>query len=401
MAITWDQSGTNGVCRHGNFFIRWNDGKQRVFSSCAGLSPAARRLLSRGFTCRTNARTACEVVAEEIKVETPREQVDKAKYRPVMPAVRQYTRFAEFVGQNEVIERLKLAVAAAKKRGETLDHVLIYGSPGLGKTALAHVIACEMGRSPNVTTGHAINNRNSVIDFVGTIKQGDVVFLDEIHTMRQDVQRMLLTVLQEFRLDTSSEKVSIPPFTLIGATTDVAKMIRPLRDRFPIHVRLDLYHAEDLALLAKTTFKGFNLTSTENANTELAQLARGTPRILLHYAKAVRDHVCTNDRTHVRVSDVKEGLARIGVDAHGFTGGDRRYLEYLARHSDRTVGVDSICAAIDEPKDSVVYMIEPYLLQSEYITRTRSGRQITQCGQDIVNNGYAGKRKIGFQHDQG
>jgi len=292
----------------------------------------------------------------------------------------------EYIGQDRVREQLQVAIAAAKQRGEPLDHVLLHGPPGLGKTTLACVIANELGVQIRSTSGPAIEKPGDLLGIVTNLQAGEVLFIDEIHRMSPVVEEMLYPALEDFEADVvvgqgpsaRTVKMRLEKFTLIGATTRTGLLTSPLRSRFGITYRLDFYGATDLQEIVRRSAKILGVPTDDEAAGEIARRARGTPRIANRLLRRVRDYAQVRASGHITMEVAKAGLQLLEVDEHGFDDVDRRLLRTIIdKFGGGPVGLNTIAAAISEEKDAIEDIYEPYLIQIGFLDRTPRGRVAT------------------------
>ncbi|ENA36790.1 MULTISPECIES: Holliday junction branch migration DNA helicase RuvB [Pseudomonas] len=296
-------------------------------------------------------------------------------------------RLTEYIGQPVVREQMSLFIQAAKGRGEALDHTLIFGPPGLGKTTLANIIAEEMGVAIKSTSGPVIERPGDLAALLTSLEAGDVLFVDEIHRLSPVVEEVLYPAMEDYQLDimigegpaARSIKLDLPPFTLVGATTRAGMLTNPLRDRFGIIQRLEFYSVEDLASIVTRSAKILNLTIEAEGAVEIARRARGTPRIANRLLRRVRDFAEVRGQGRISHTIASQALDLLDVDARGFDHLDRRLLLTLIDKFDGgPVGVDSLAAAISEERHTIEDVLEPYLIQQGYIMRTPRGRMVTR-----------------------
>jgi Holliday junction DNA helicase RuvB len=304
------------------------------------------------------------------------------------PALRP-RRLDEYVGQTDLVERVRIAVQAARSRGEPVDHVLLHGPPGLGKTTLAHVIASEMGTRAVVTSGPALTKAGDLVGTLTRLGAGDVLFIDEIHRLPAAVEEYVYPAMEEYRVDFTVDQgmharmVTLPikPFTLIGATTRAGLLTQALRSRFGLSHHLDFYGQDELERIVSRAAGLLGVPVDAASVTTLAARSRGTPRVALRLLRRVRDWAQVRGRGRVDAAAVQAGLELEGVDAHGLDALDRKYLRTLARtYRGGPVGLETLAATIGEDADTLEDLVEPFLLRSGLLARTRQGRRLTADG---------------------
>ena len=289
----------------------------------------------------------------------------------------------EYIGQTKVKENMKIYIEAAKKRGEPLDHCLFYGPPGLGKTTLSNIISNERKSNIKITSGPAIEKPGDLAAILTNLSEFDVLFIDEIHRLSKSVEEILYPALEDFTLDiiigkgpsARSIRLDLPKFTLIGATTKVGALTTPLRDRFGIIHRLELYDEKDLATIVKRSSKILGINIDEEATNEIARRSRGTPRIANRLLKRVRDYALVLGDGNITLKIAKIALNKLEIDELGLDEIDRKMLDtMISVYNGRPVGVETIAASIGEEVNTIEDVYEPYLIQIGFIARTPRGR---------------------------
>jgi Holliday junction DNA helicase RuvB len=295
-------------------------------------------------------------------------------------------RLDEFTGQRQVCKNLRVFIEAARKRDEALDHVLLSGPPGLGKTTLAQIVARELGVGFRLTSGPVIAKAGDLAALLTNLQPRDVLFIDEIHRLSPVVEEILYPAMEDFQLDlmigegpaARSIRIDLPPFTLLGATTRSGLLTTPLRERFGIPLRLDFYAPEDLERILLRWALKLDMALTPDGASEVARRSRGTPRVAGRLLRRVRDFAAVSDVATVDAEVASRALAWLEVDARGFDAEDRRYLTCIAEnHGGGPVGVETLAAALSEQRGTIEEVIEPYLMQQGFVSRTPRGRMLT------------------------
>jgi Holliday junction DNA helicase RuvB len=296
-------------------------------------------------------------------------------------------RLGEYIGQDKVKENLRIAITAAQQRNEPLDHVLLYGPPGLGKTTLANIIAAEMGVSIRTTSGPAIERPGDLAAILTNLQPDDVIFIDEVHRLARAVEEILYPAMEDYALDlvlgkgpgARSMRLALPRFTLIGATTRYAMMSAPLRDRFGAVYRLDFYDTEAIAHIVERSARILEVELQEPGRDEIARRSRGTPRVANRLLRRVRDYAQVMADGVITEQVAGEALARLEIDAMGLDDVDHKVLHtIIEKFNGGPVGLDTLAASISEEADTIMDVYEPYLLQLGYIQRTPRGRVATR-----------------------
>lgn len=317
---------------------------------------------------------------------TPRRLVTADKRDDDVDASLRPQKLADFIGQEKARANLKIFIDAARARNEALDHVLFVGPPGLGKTTLAQIVARELGVNFRSTSGPVIAKAGDLAALLTNLEPRDVLFIDEIHRLNPQVEEILYPAMEDFQLDliigegpaARSVKIDLAPFTLVGATTRAGLLTNPLRDRFGIPVRLNFYTEAELELIVSRGARVLGLGMTADGANEIARRARGTPRIAGRLLRRVRDFAHVEGASAVDRKIADRALSALEVDAAGLDAMDRRYLSTIAlNYGGGPVGVDTIAAALSEPRDAIEDIIEPYLIQKGFIQRTPRGRLLT------------------------
>ncbi len=321
----------------------------------------------------------------ENRIVTPTEIMgENADDNPLRPQ-----RLDDYIGQDKAKQNLSVFIEAAKQRGETLDHVLLYGPPGLGKTTLSKIIANELGVNFRITSGPAIEKPGDLAALLTNLNDGDVLFIDEIHRINRAVEEVLYPAMEDFAIDVITGKgqmavsyhVPLPRFTLVGATTRAGQLTAPLRDRFGVTLRLELYSPEDLARIVNRSASILGIPIEQDGALEIASRSRGTPRIANRMLKRVRDFAQVLSDGVITLETARTALERLEIDELGLDSNDRRMLEAIIKfYKGGPVGLETLAAAIGEEAVTIEDVIEPYLMQIGFLSRTPRGRCITRAG---------------------
>ena len=305
----------------------------------------------------------------------------------LLPSLRP-RRFAEFIGQSAIVEKLRVFISAARERNEPLDHTLLLGPPGLGKTTLANVIAAEMGTQIRITSGPVLNRAGDVAALLTGLRQGDVLFIDEIHRLSKNVEEVLYPAMEDYHFDVligkgptaRSLRMKVQPFTLIGATTREGDVSAPLRTRFGVVSRIDYYTIDELRVLIESVALKLQYPVTLEAASEIARRARGTPRVAIRMFKRMRDVAQVNRQETVDMATVENGMRMLQVDSIGLDYIDRKILEILLKRFDGgPVSLDTLAVSVGEEADTIYDVYESFLIQIGFIARTSRGRIATRA----------------------
>ncbi len=297
-------------------------------------------------------------------------------------------RLSEYIGQRKIREQFEVFIGAARQRSEALDHVLLYGHPGLGKTTLAHIIAHELGVNIRVTSGPVLERPGDLAALLTNLEPRDVLFIDEIHRLPPSVEEILYPALEERALDilvgegpgARSIRIPLHPFTLVGATTRANLLTSPLRDRFGVSARLEFYGPDDLSSIIQRSARLLGIPITEAATREIARRSRGTPRIANRLLRRIRDFADVRHGGRIDPETVQEGMTFLEVDSAGFDPLDRRFLlTIIEQHGGGPVGIDALAATLGEERGTLEEMVEPFLIQNGYLQRGPRGRTVTEA----------------------
>lgn len=313
------------------------------------------------------------------------------------PSIRP-TKFSEYIGQENIKRNLHISINASKKRKDALDHILLFGPPGLGKTTLAYVIANEMGANIKVTSAPMIEKSGDLAAILTNLSRGDILFIDEIHRLSSNIEEILYSAMEDFRLDiiigqgpaAQTIKIDIENFTLIGATTRAGMLSNPLRDRFGISFRMQFYNTDELTTIIILASKKLNKLVSLDSAREIAKRSRGTPRIALRLLRRIRDFAEFNNENTIEIHRTIEALNELGVNELGFDELDLAFLDLLTKANGRAIGLNTIAAALSEDERTIEDIIEPYLLANGYIERTARGRIATKKSYDLLERPFKG-----------
>ena len=303
--------------------------------------------------------------------------------------------FKEFIGQEQLKSSLRIAIDASIYRKEPLEHTLLYGQPGLGKTTLALLIAHEMNTKCKMATAPAIERPRDIVGLMLGLKEGEVLFIDEIHRLNRLTEELLYSAMEDFRIDLTMganrgarcRTINLPRFTLIGATTKLASISAPLRDRFGISQKIEFYTYDELKKIIDNFSQLIDLNLDDEASYDLAKISRGTPRIALRLLRRVRDYAQVVMKTNtISVNLIKKALNSYQIDEKGLDSLDRHYLSFLNQNNNIPTGLDSIAAGLGDDSSMLEFVVEPYLIQIGFLTRTPRGRLLTALGKKYINS---------------
>ena len=298
-----------------------------------------------------------------------------------------------FIGQDNLKSNLKTYIDSSKKRKNNLDHIILYGPPGLGKTTLAHIISCEKNVNIHSTSGPAFTKKGDLVTLLTNLAEDDILFIDEIHRLSPIVEETLYPAMEDYKCDyiigsgpsARVMQISIEKFTLIGATTRLGLLSRPLRDRFGIHLQLDFYNPSDLKNIILLSSKKFNVNIDDNAAFEISKRSRGTPRIAIRLLKRIIDFSVVQNLDKISAEIVEDSLKRMRIDNEGLDDMDRKYLKCIAiDYNGGPVGIETLSASLLEQKDIIEDVIEPYLMQQGLVQRTSRGRILSEKGHNHI-----------------
>ena len=301
----------------------------------------------------------------------------------------------EFIGQEKLKSSLRIAVDASIYRKEPLEHILLHGQPGLGKTTLAYLIAHEMNTKCRIATAPSIERPRDIVGLLLGLKEGEILFIDEIHRLNRLTEELLYSAMEDFRLDLTMganrgarcRTINLPKFTLIGATTKLASISSPLRDRFGISQKIEFYSYDELKQIIENFSRLININLDDEASYNLAKMSRGTPRIALRLLRRIRDYAQVVKKTNfISINLIKKALNSYQIDENGLDSLDRQYLSFLNQNNNTPTGLDSIAAGLGDDSSMLEFVVEPYLIQIGFLTRTPRGRLLTASGKKYIDS---------------
>lgn len=326
-------------------------------------------------------------------VEVEKFEFEEKEYGSLRPL-----HFVDYIGQEHIKKNLRIAINASQKRAESLDHILLFGPPGLGKTTLAYVIANEMNSNIKVTSAPMIEKAGDLAAILTNLSKGDILFIDEIHRLSSNIEEILYSAMEDFRLDiiigsgpaAQTIKIDIEDFTLIGATTRAGMLSNPLRDRFGMTFRMQFYHIDELSKIVQLASKKLSKECDKEASIEIAKRSRGTPRIALRLLKRIRDFAEFHNEDSITLQRTLHALDELGVDERGFDELDLAFLQLLVNSQNKALGLNTIAAALSEDERTIEDVIEPYLLANGFIERTAKGRIATKKSYELFGVAFEG-----------
>lgn len=322
---------------------------------------------------------------EKISFDSRNVEVEKISFDEGAESSLRPSVWGDYIGQEQIKKNLQVFIQASKKRDESLDHILFFGPPGLGKTTLSHIIATEMGADIKVTAAPMIEKSGDLAAILTNLSEGDILFIDEIHRLSPAIEEILYPAMEDFRLDiiigsgpaAQSVKIDIPRFTLIGATTRAGMLSNPLRDRFGMSFRMQFYNIEELTKIIQLASVKLNKKIANDGANEIAKRSRGTPRIALRLLRRVRDYADVMEEEEITFERARFALGELGVNENGFDELDLRYLALLSEAQGKPIGLSTIAAAMSEDESTIEDVIEPYLLANGFFEKTAKGRVAT------------------------